>query len=101
MNKPPIVPLTLPNSWLACFKQPSQIGYYETYIVIRKAEEAGTQDKFRVHSASWQADGDEENHKWSYHHGDYVKSWEEAVRRFIDRANLTSYQIAAKGSSGN
>ena len=99
MNRPPVVPPTLPASWLACFKQPSQIGYYETYIVIRKMDE-GSSDKFRVHSASYQADGDEENHKWSYHHGDYVQTWEAAVRRFIERANLTSYQTAAKGNAG-
>lgn len=94
-------PSTLPASWLACFKQPSQQGYYETYIVIRAAEGAGSHDKFRVHSASWQADGEEANHQWSYHHGDYVSNWEAAVNRFIARANLTSYMVVAKGSAGN
>jgi len=86
-----VPPSALPSTWLACLKETSREGCYATYIVIRAMDDTGSLDKFRVHSASWQDDNpDPKNHQWCYHHGDYVKTWETALKCFSERANLQS-----------
>jgi len=79
------LPKTLPASWIASFKQPSADGKYEGFIVIR-ATDPGSYDKFQVHLAFYQDEG--ESKGWTYSHGNYVKTLEAATSHFVKRAGL-------------